>query len=684
MHSVINFLYMKKQATVWLLLFILTFPILSLAQQPEEEKGKAFELNYTYSKRKKLAQEAYDQGRFYKAIDYYKDMSKEKPNDMEVAYNLAQSYRKARDYENAAKWYNNVVQTSDINHPLALYYSGKMVKRQGNYEKALEIFEKFVNKSIPDKQKNYHDLAQQEIENCRYGIDEQERDTDYLVEHLDSSINRPYTEFAPAVSGDSLFVFSSLNNDTELNDELQEDDELQSHIYAASRENNEWTNLRPLPEPINDKEHHSGNGTFSPDGKRFYFTKCKALNSSKFDCDIYVSSFVNGFWYNITKLSQEVNNNSSSNTQPAVAPHPDDNKDILYFVSDRKGDKRGRDIWYSIVEHNGQAEKPVNLGETINTAKNEHSPFYDNEDSTLYFSSRGHKNLGGYDILKAKGSKSDWQQPKNLGMPFNSSADDIYYTLAETDKKRYIVSNRPGTIGLRSKTCCDDIFAIKSKEQPKYFINPNVYREDDDSRRPVEGARIQLMDADNYPNEVLHVDTTTGDPSQKIRLKPDKDYKVRIDKPNYFAETFDVSTKGLDQSHTFAFNIGLEKMNKGEVYTLDKIYYDFGSAELREESKQELNNLYELLQNNPDIIIEVRAHSDSIGSQANNLELSQKRAESVVDFLKQKGIDDKRLKPKGYGEIKPVATNKTEEGRQKNRRTEFKIIGELEESVLVK
>ncbi len=675
---------MQRQFTVWLLLLMLIAPVFSLAQQEKEKAQKAFELKYTYSKRKKLAQKAYDQGKFYEAIDYYKEMSKEKPNDMEVAYQLAQSYRKARDYVNAAEWYHNVVQTSDINYPLARYYRGKMLKRQGEYKKALGVFQSFIDESIPDKYSEYEDYANQELENCRYGMKEQKRETDYIVQHLDSTINRPYTEFAPAVSGDSLFVFSSLNNDAELNDKFQEGDGLQSHIYAASREDSQWVNVRPLPKPVNDVEHHSGNGSFSADGKRFYFTKCKAVNSSTFNCDIYVSTFVNGFWYSVNKLSKEVNSKGSTNTHPAVAPHPADKKDILYFVSDREGGQGKRDIWYAVVEHNGQAEKPTNLGETINTPKNEHSPFYSANDSTLYFSSRSHKNLGGYDILKAQGTRSDWQQPDNLGMPFNSSADDIYYTFAETDNKRYLVSNRPGTIGLRSKTCCDDIFAVKSKEQPKYFINANIYEEDDESRDPIEGARIQVMDAENYPNKVLHEDTTTGDPSQKVRLQPDKDYKVRITKPNYFAETFDVSTKGLDHSHTFDFNVGLEKMDKGKVYTLNKIYYDFGSAELREESKEELNQLHELLKNNPNIIIEVRAHTDSIGSQAKNLKLSQKRAENVVAYLVEKGIDEKRLKPKGYGEIKPVATNKTEEGRQKNRRTEFKITGKLEESVLVK
>lgn len=309
-------------------------------------------------------------------------------------------------------------------------------------------------------------------------------------------------------------------------------------------------------------------------------------------------------------------------------------------------------------------------------------PFYYEKSSSLYFSSNGHKGLGGFDIFYAKGSKSEYEATVNGGYPLNSSADDTYFTTGEDKKTYYLVSNRPGIIGLKSETCCDDIFKAYNNFIPEFAVAGDFISKLNDATSPLSGVKVIITDVTDGKETVVSKDSVNAT-SYIFKLKPEKKYNIKYQAKDHFPEYVSVSTVGLEDSDTFTYNITLNKIVKNKAYTLAQIYYDYKSAVLREESKVVLDTLYAMLIENPELVIELSSHTDSIGSDSYNDKLSQGRAESCANYLFSKGIPKDRVVAKGYGERVPVAPNSlpnrkdNPEGRQKNRRTEYKIIGEL-------
>ncbi len=355
------------------------------------------------------------------------------------------------------------------------------------------------------------------------------------------------------------------------------------------------------------------------------------------------------------------------------------------------------DIWYSIQSFRDDDFRSArNLGRTVNTEQDEMTPYFDISSNTLYFSSNGHVGLGGFDIYKTEGFRRRWQDPKNLGHPINSSVDDLYYHL-RNEREGYFVSNRPGVIALKNETCCDDIFSFRYKEILRFAVTGFVYDKADTTQTPLSDAVVTLyglneMEGDTattqkYEEILLDTDSITGenDTAYFFNLKPGKRYRLSAVKDSYLVGKRSISTINRDTSDTMQINIPIKKIQKQESFIVENIYYDFDKATLKDESKPGLDSLIMFLEDNPQLIVEISAHTDSIGSKRYNQRLSQKRAESVVDYLVNQGIDTARLKAKGYGESQPIAPNTKPDGsdnpkgRAKNRRTEFKILGEMED-----
>ena len=324
-----------------------------------------------------------------------------------------------------------------------------------------------------------------------------------------------------------------------------------------------------------------------------------------------------------------------------------------------------------------------NLGAPINTSGNEKTPFYNAKKELLYFSSDLHLGLGGYDNFSAAKTDNGWATPINLGYPINSSADDQFYATGENKKTYYFVSNRPGIIGLKSETCCDDIFRAKDLFIPVFAVEGSILEQiDTNTTKPLEGVTIAIYDVTDGGKSLVSIDSVRTD-SYIQPLKAERKYIVEYKKPGYFTINEDISTLGIEESDTFSTDVAMEKIRKDKSYTLSNIYYAYNSAELNEDSKETLDLLYTILQDNEGLVFELSSHTDSIGSKGYNERLSQKRAQACVDYLLEKGISEDQLIAKGYGESKPIAPNTNSdgtdnpEGRAKNRRTEYRIIGEL-------
>ena len=668
----------------FLLITFCLIPFSSKAQTPIKTEGlKDYQL-------KRFAQNAVRLGDTYSAIAYYEEFLKNNPNEYNSWNQIASLYRQARDYQKSEKAYKIVIENQIKKFPEAQFYYARMLKANGNYEAAKAEYTKFTtskNNSEIENIKQLKKLAKAEIIGCDTAIELSKGKYSAVVKHLNESINKAHIESAPLILDSNTLIYGSLNEENlELFDLEQKDSVPVRKLYLAEKSEKEWNGGQLLKGPFNEKNVNVGNGAISPDGKRFYFTKCNQNLEGKMICRLFVSSKEKDSWSTPKDLGNSVNSEEYTSTMPTVGVDSKKNQEVIYFVSDRKqSSKGGLDIWYTTYDAKKKIYKdPKNVGGTINTVGDEMTPSYDVENKTLYFSSDGLAGLGELDIYQTIGEIKAWSVPENIGAPFNSSADDIYYVKGKNAKEKsgFFVSNRKGGISLLNETCCDDLYEYSDPQYLNIFIAGKIIEVTSDSLEktvaPVAKSPVSLFKINKDSTESLLKTTLTNEKGEySFQVEQGKNYRVLAEAQGYLNKKIEVSTDTITKSDTIRTNIGIKPTPKGSI-VISNIYYETAKADLRQESQESLDReLVDLLKDNPKLIIEISSHTDDVGTNEYNQKLSQARAESVVNYLIGHGIDKARLIAKGYGEGKPIATNTTPEGRQKNRRTEFKIIGYL-------
>jgi len=508
---------------------------------------------------------------------------------------------------------------------------------------------------------------------------------------MDETINSAYSDLSPMPMGDTALIYAQLRSDTVpvVKGSGQKKKYLIS-LQQAVKKGKSWVPQGKMVGPFNDDKMHTANGTFSPNGRRFFFVRCEENKSYEIICSIYFSEFNDSTWEEPVLLNEIINKPGSNNTQPAVG-YDKKRNEVLYWVSDRIGGRGGKDIWYAVFNPKLKAyTRAYNARKVINTPGDEVTPFYDTENLMLYFSSDGHPGMGGYDVFSSDGMLKKWTKPVNIGYPINSRVDDMYYVLQKDNEHGFLVSNRIGSIALKSETCCDDIYSFRWLNIFRFAIRGIVLDEDDSTRTPIKDAAVELSVIDTETGEDIFVksDTTKDGKLFFFTLGKNKSYKLLGAKEDFFSGRTTASTVGLTKSDTLDAIIYIKK-REDKSYALRNIYYDFDKTTLRSESLPNIDTLKMLLVDNPLIIVEIGSHTDSRGSPQYNLTLSEGRAKSVVLYLAKSGIPIERMEAKGYGEglqledcsIYPECPE-TAEGdcpcHQKNRRTEFKVIGELD------
>lgn len=392
--------------------------------------------------------ELFEKGDYYYAKEYYEKAMEIDNKTLSIQWNYAEILRAYQDYRGASEYYAKVFEKDNgYFYPNAGVYLAQMLQQQGKYEAAIEILADVLLKNKKDKKSEFYLAASQLNKSCTWALSQAEVDSIWTIEQFHKPINSDHSEFPHAIVQGKL-LFSSLRTDSVKISEEVYASNYRSRIFTSE---NELVNL--LKDLAND-QYHVGNGAFSLDSSRYYFSMCQD-SKLPFSCQIYVARYSNGNFSHIDVLGEIINAPESSTTQPAIGKL--NGEECLFFASNRAEGKGGMDIYYSIVKNGNQYGKAKAV-KTINTTGNEVTPFYDLSTNKLFFSSDFHEGFGGFDIFYTDFTNDNSSSPKNLGQPINSPENDLYFL--QHNDTAYFSSNRTGSFYAKNPTCCADIYRL--------------------------------------------------------------------------------------------------------------------------------------------------------------------------------------------------------------------------------
>lgn len=600
----------------------------------------------------------------YAAKSLSEKAKKASSSEQEAVYKLADSYRQLHYYDKAAPYFETSLEYDKTQFPLAAYYYATALRALGKYEAAETAFNNFLQYYATEDK--YRETASREIKNLQFIRQQLERKdlALYRVQRASGSLNSTGASYAPAWLNDNTLLFTSTRPDASAG----KNEVHTNRVYAAAYTNGDAAPAVKFPLPQPDGMHQ-GAVSLTPDGNTVYLTRWKIEHGNKISA-IYISKKSGDKWSEPRALPAVVNTAGYNTQQPFVMP---DGKTLL-FASDKPGGFGGFDIWYANLDESGLPLNSTNLGEVINTPYNEQTPYYHGPSTSLVFSTDGRVGMGGYDLFYSKGAIEHWNTPVNFGNPVNSVKDDMYFT-SNGQNKNILHDVLLGSD--RAAACCLELFALHKNIPPKQLIGLVVGCDD---QTPLAGAAVQVIDT--VTQQVVFTKTTGSDGLYSFTVDAFKPLKAVAEATGYITGSQQISVPAdEDAASQDAPVLCLVKVPVPvSPVVLENVYYDFNKASLKPESFPSLDKLVALLQEKPGMRIEISAHTDSKGNDKLNARLSEARAKSCVDYLISKGIDASRLESKGYGAGMPVAPNTQPdgsddpEGRQKNRRTEFKVL----------
>lgn len=618
----------------------------------------------------KKAFKSFEVAEYQYVISLYEKVLKKDPEDAEANYFIAESYRLSNRLHQALPYYQKAIANGMENDSIGLFYAFAL-KVQGNYDEAEKQLDKFLKESENEK---YLARAEEEFNNLDFLEELKTKKNYFKVKNLEA-VNSGAAEYSPVYNDGKLF-FTSSRGDNKI---YLGSGTPFTNIYSAdtrgARVKSE--SIRALNEVINSPITNEGSVTFSPDGKTMVFAKGNSgKRKGTADVNLYITRNRNGVWTEPRMLN--INNPGYWDSSPAFSR----NGKTLYFASNRPGGYGGTDIYSARQNARGRFFKVKNLGPEINTSGNEMFP-YISDDGHMYFSSDGHPGFGALDLFVARRVNGQITL-ENLGEPVNSNADDFGIHLFKADRG-FFTSNREGGKG------DDDIYTFVNEDPDlkvvNYFLEGVTMTPGNNGNLSIlPNVRVELRD---YKGEVLDETTTRDDGKFLFRVYEHEHYNLIGEKvggnDQYLVtrEQFTTVGKAVDRTTLtklvtdikFDTLLVLEKIEKDKIFVLDNIYYDLDKSDIREDAAIELDKLVVILNDNPELKIELSSHTDDRQTDAYNLNLSERRAKSAVKYIISQGVSGDRLVARGYGESKLLIPNaKTEEEHQVNRRTEFKIL----------
>lgn len=591
------------------------------------------------------------------------DTRKPRLNDLK---RLMECYWQMHDYETAERWSARVVQHGEHGPEDVLRYA-TILQANGKYSDAKTQFEAYASQTG-----NRSDVALQ-LAGCDSAIVWMAEPTPHELINQ-TGVNTDLSEFAAIPVGDVVYFAGEPEGTTAIHGWTGRSF---LRIFSARPSSSGLSDAVVVSSDFNNTPYHVGPIAASADGRTFFVTRTypeKVETIVREDrrkyrtnrLELYIYTEKNGQWHVTPFAYNDVDRYSVGH----AALSPDGR--TLYFVSDMPGGKGGTDIWYTELQADGSWGQPVNAGEVINSSGDELFPAF-GPDGTLYFSSDGFPGMGGLDLFASKGSKAAWSAPRNMRYPLNSPGDDFAYVVteeAEVGIRGYLASNRKGGRGN------DDIYAFVH-QRPKIVIVLQGTTSDKSNNQRLGDVTVTLYDGER---QIVATQQSTSNGTFEFVLDPNKNYLVLGTKEKYHSDSARISTQGITRSDTVQAALWLTPVFQvGQTFELKNIYYDFDKYNIRPDAAVILDELVQIMKEHPTLKIELSSHTDSRGSHAYNEVLSQRRAQSAVDYLVSRGIARDRMVAKGYGETRLVnhcadGVSCSREEHQANRRTEVTVL----------
>ena len=585
-------------------------------------------------------------------------------------------FRKAFEFKNDV--------ASDIHLML-----GRSYHSNHRFDEAMEEYRLYLdNLTEKEKKKSGPDIEKR-IKECENGKALLENMISVAITNIGQEINSPYDDYNPLITSTGNRMYFTSRRENPANDRRNFFDyKFNEDIYVSFYRNGKWEPAQSVGKSLNTEYSDAALAITDEDAKMYIYY------GSKNNGDIYVSKYKKGKWAKPKKISGKFNSKFRETTISFTA-----DGSAMYFISSlKKTTLGGSDVYVSYLNEKGKWDKVQNLGPVINTPYDEESVYIHPDGKTLYFSSKGHNSMGGFDIFKTTlQENTEWSEPVNLGYPINSACDDLFYSTYQDTTSAYLSSMREDSYGLM------DIYEInylpetefvytipEAEEYPEVELELLTFMDDvpvleknysfllkgriTDSEDTIPLlARLEIIDMDL--NEVIATSISSRENgTYSIRLEEKKDYGVEITCQGYMVFLDIIGIPSDSEESEFIKDFTLQKVRVGEKVILKNIFFELNKATLTPASYEELGRVLKLLESNPTLRIEISGHTDNIGSYQVNQRLSEARAKAVVDYLVGNGVDASRLEYAGYAFSQPVATNDTDEGRAQNRRVEFKIL----------
>lgn len=626
-------------------------------------------------------------GKYPDAVEFYLRANSFNPENALLNYKIGKCYFYLPDLQKALQHFQKAHALLPNVEENVLFFIAQSYQGLHEFETAIAKYTEFRNILTPKQLAEMGKDVERKINECQNGIQFMKKPVRVFIDNLGPEINTHFPEYSPIINADeSMIIFTSRRDNTTGGNTCPNDGKYFEDIYISYKRGKTWGHAQNPEKPLNSELHDATVG-LSPDGQKLFIYRGEN-GGDIFECELKGDT-----WTKPKKLNKNINTKFH---ESGASLSPEGRK--IFFVSDKPGGFGGRDIYVSSLDKKGNWGPAELLPGIVNTTLDEEAVFMHPDGKTLYFSSKGHNSMGGYDIFKTVYNNGEWSTPENLGYPINTAGDDRYFSISASGRHGYYSSERPGGYGAH------DLYMITFLGEEKQMVNNSednllAWRNqpisetviekvidiktssvtllkgrilDEVTRDPLE-AVIILSDIDKN-EELASFRSNSASGRYLVSLPSGKNYGISASANGYLfhSENFNIPENATYQE--IEKDIYLKKIAIGSSIVLKNIFFDFNQASLRSESINELQRLIKLMNDLPSLKIEISGHTDNIGSAQYNKTLSERRAKAVVDYLIENGISANRLTFKGYGFDMPIAPNDTEEGRQQNRRTEFKII----------